>query len=217
MYGSYGADYIGWEKLPEPYRSNLSSAAVSELAAFPDDWPEIEYQIASVYMSGVEGAYNDYGTFVIVPVTPTSRGNITLQSNSMLDPPVINPNWLTSQTDKELALQALKRGRAIISSAAMQPILIGNETAPGQDVQTDEQLNEYIRNNFFMNWHAAATCRMGRRNDSMAVVDSKARVIGVDGLRVVDASAFALLPPGHPVSTTYGLAEKISSDIIAAR
>jgi len=51
----------------------------------------------------------------------------------------------------------------------------------------------------------------------MAVVDSKARVIGVDGLRVVDASAFALLPPGHPVSTTYGLAEKISSDIIAAR
>jgi hypothetical protein len=112
-------------------------------------------------ISGVEGAYNDYGTFVIVPVTPTSRGNITLQSNSMLDPPVINPNWLTSQTDKELALQALKRGRAIISSAAMQPILIGNETAPGQDVQTDEQLNEYIRNNFFMNWHAAATCRMG--------------------------------------------------------
>ena len=135
----------------------------------------------------------------------------------MLDPLVINPNWLTSQTDKELALQALKRGRAIISSAAMQPILIGDETAPGQDVQTDEQLDEYIRNNFFMNWHAAATCRMGRRNDSMAVVDSKARVIGVSGLRVVDASAFALLPPEHPVSTTYGLAEKISSDIIAAR
>jgi len=78
MYGSYGADYIGWEKLPEPYRSNLSSAAVSELTAFPTDWPEIEYEIASVYMSGVEGDYNGYGTFVIVPVTPTSRGNITL-------------------------------------------------------------------------------------------------------------------------------------------
>jgi len=78
MYGSYGADYIGWEKLPEPYRSNLSSTAVSELTAFPADWPEIEYEIASVYMSGVEGDYNGYGTFVIVPVTPTSRGNITL-------------------------------------------------------------------------------------------------------------------------------------------
>ena len=86
----------------------------------------------------------------------------------------------------------------------MQPILIGTEYAPGKDVQTDEELNEYIRNTLFTNWHAAATCRMGRVNDTMAVVDSKARVIGVNGLRVVDASAFALLPPGHPVSTVYG-------------
>ena len=68
-----------------------------------------------------------------------------------------------------------------------------------------------------MNWHAAATCKMGRTNDTMAVVDSKARVIGVQNLRVVDASAFALLPPGHPISTVYGLAEKISADIVANR
>ena len=68
-----------------------------------------------------------------------------------------------------------------------------------------------------MNWHAACTCRMGRANDTMAVVDSEARVIGVSGLRVVDASAFALLPPGHPVSATYGLAEKISAAIITDR
>ena len=53
----------------------------------------------------------------------------------------------------------------------------------------------------FQNWHASCTCRMGRTDDSMAVVDSKARVIGVNGLRVVDASSFALLPPGHPQST----------------
>ncbi|TVY80920.1 Dehydrogenase patE [Lachnellula suecica] len=217
IYGSYGADYIGWEKLPEPYRSNLSSTALSELATFPADWPEIEYEIASVLTSGIEGDYNGYGTFVVIPVSPISRGNVTLQTSSMLDPPVINPNWLTSETDKELALQAVKRGRTIIASQAMQPILIGNETAPGQLVQTDDEIYEYIRNNFFMNWHAAATCKMGRTNDIMAVVDSKARVIGVNGLRVVDASAFALLPPGHPVSTTYGLAEKISADIIAAR
>ena len=47
-------------------------------------------------------------------------------------------------------------------------------------------------------WHAACTCKMGRTDDPDAVVDSKARVIGVTGLRVVDASSFALLPPGHP-------------------
>ncbi|CAG8952206.1 hypothetical protein HYFRA_00000946 [Hymenoscyphus fraxineus] len=219
MYGTYGADYIGWEKLPEPYRSSLSNTTITQLSTYPADWPEIEYEIASVRMSGVEGDYNGYGSFIIIPVSPTSRGTVTLQSNSMLDPPVINPNWLTSQTDKELALQALKRGRAIISSAAMQPILIGNETAPGPLVGIDDDaaLNEYIRNNLFMNWHAACTCRMGRATDRTAVVDSKGRVIGVNGLRVVDASAFALLPPGHPVSTVYGLAEKISADIIASR
>jgi len=217
IYGTYGADYIGWEKLPEPYRSNLSSTAINQLAAFGPDWPEIEYEIASVVMSGIPGDFAGYGSFVIIPVSPLSRGNITLATNSMLDPPIINPNWLTAETDKELTLQAVKRGREIISSASMQPILIGTEYAPGKDVQTDEELNEYIRNTLFTNWHAAATCRMGRVNDTMAVVDSKARVIGVNGLRVVDASAFALLPPGHPVSTVYGLAEKISADIIADR
>ncbi|KUJ10443.1 alcohol oxidase [Mollisia scopiformis] len=217
IYGNYGADFIGWEKLPGPYRSNLSSSAVNELAEFPADWPEIEYEIASVVMSGIEGDYNGYGTFVVVPVTPISRGNITLQTSSMLDPPIINPNWLTSETDQELALQAVKRGREIISSSTMQPVLIGAEYAPGQTVQTDDEINEYIRNNFFMNWHAACTCRMGQENDTMAVVDSKGRVIGVNSLRVIDASAFALLPPGHPVSTTYGLAEKLSADIIADR
>jgi choline dehydrogenase len=217
IYGNYGADFIGWEKLPEPYRSNLSTSARNDLAKFPADWPEIEYEIASIIQSGIPGDYNGYGTFIVVSVSPTSRGNVTISSNSMLDPPIINPNWLTSQTDKELALQAVKRGRSILSSATMQPILIGNEYAPRQNVQTDEQLEEYIQNSFFMNWHASATCRMGRVNDSMAVVDSKARVIGMGGLRVVDASAFALLPPGHPVSTVYGLAEKISADIIAAR
>jgi choline dehydrogenase len=131
IYGNYRADYIGWEKLPKPYHSNLSSTAAMELANFPADWPEIQYEIASVYNSGIWGDYSGYGTFIIIPVSPVSRGNITLLSNSMLDAPLINPNWLTAETDKELALQALKRGRSIISSAAMQPILIGNETAPG--------------------------------------------------------------------------------------
>lgn len=217
IYGSYGADYIGWEKLPEPYRSSLSESSRQALAQFPADWPEIEYEIASIISPMMEGDYNGYGTFVIIPVSPTSRGNVTLQTSSMLDPPIINPNWLTTETDKEMALQALKRGREIISSATMQPILIGQEYAPGQTMQTDEELNEYIRETLFMNWHAACTCRMGMRNDTMAVVDSKARVIAVKGLRVVDASAFAELPPGHPISTVYGLAEKIAADVIADR
>ena len=64
-------------------------------------------------------------------------------------------------------------------------------------------------------WHACGTCKMGReKGDEMAVVDSKARVLGVKGLRVVDASAFPFLPPGQPQSVVYALAEKIAEGIL---
>ncbi|THW64709.1 alcohol oxidase [Aureobasidium pullulans] len=217
MYGSYGADYIGWEKLPANYRANMTSTARDQLATFPSDWPEIEYEVASIYESTDPEDFHGYGTFVVIPVSPLSRGSVSLQSNSMLDPPIIDPQWLTNPADVELAIQALKRAREILASPALAPIRLGGEVAPGESVVTDAQILEYIRNTFFMNWHAAATCKMGRTNDTMAVVDSKARVIGVQNLRVVDASAFALLPPGHPISTVYGLAEKISADIVANR
>ncbi|KAI4753810.1 alcohol oxidase [Aureobasidium sp. EXF-12344] len=217
MYGSYGADYIGWEKLPADYRANMSSTARDALAVFPSDWPEIEYEIASIYTSTDPEDFNGYGTFVVIPVSPLSRGSVSLLSNSMLDPPVIDPQWLTNPADVELALQATKRARQIMASSALAPIRLGSEVVPGEAVVTDAEILEYIRNNLFMNWHAAATCKMGRTNDSMAVVDSKARVIGVQNLRVVDASAFALLPPGHPISTVYALAEKISAEMVANR
>lgn len=94
----------------------------------------------------------------------------------------------------------MKRARSFYNTTAMQPILI-EEVGPGPNVTTDEQILNYIMANAFQNWHASCTCKMGKRNDTMAVVDSRGRVIGVSGLRVVDASAFALLPPGHPQST----------------
>lgn len=213
MYGNYGADYLGFEKLPANYRANLTAAAASQLAQFPADWPEIEYEVASIYMSEDPTDFNGYGTFVVIPVSPISRGTVGLLSNSMMDPPVINPQWLTAQADIELAVQAVKRARSILASPALAPIRLGAEVAPGASVDTDALLEEYIRNNFFMNWHAACTCKMGRSNDTMAVVDSSARVYGVQNLRVIDASSFALLPPGHPVSTVYGFAEKISANI----
>ena len=79
--------------------------------------------------------------------------------------------------------------------------IVLEETQPGVNVTSDEAIMEYIMATGYQNWHASCTCRMGRRNDSMAVVDTNAKVIGVEDLRVVDASSFAQLPPGHPQST----------------
>jgi choline dehydrogenase len=141
-----------------------------------------------------------YGTVIAVPVTALSRGWVNITSNSTRDLPTVNPNQLSHPTDREVAVQAFKRARSFFETEAMKPFVV-RETVPGLNVTSDEDILDYISSNSFQNWHASCTCRMGMRNDSMAVVDSRARVIGVHGLRVVDVSSFALLPPGHPQST----------------
>lgn len=218
------SDYLGWEKLPAASRAQFSNATSNDLSTFPSDWPEVEYEISSAPFgtppfSTPENPI-DVGYLQPVLLTPLSRGNVSISSASMSDPPLISPNWLTHPTDQEVAIATIKRGREFFNTTAIAPILIGDELSPGQDLpfrSTDEEILTYLQKNFGFNWHASCTCKMGRVDDDMAVVDSKARVIGVNGLRVVDASAFPLLPPGHPQATVYALAEKIAADILAGR
>lgn len=141
-----------------------------------------------------------YGTILGAVVSPTSRGNVTLRSASITDKPIVNPNWLATETDAQIAVAAFKRAREAFASEAMNPVVIGEEYWPGPHVQTDEEILDTIRNSMQTVWHAACTCKMGKKDDPMAVVDSQARVFGVNNLRVVDASAFPILPPGHPQS-----------------
>lgn len=158
------------------------------------------------------GAFNDpvieqpkdgyrYASMLAVLVAPTSRGNVTIRSPSMTTFPVINPNWLETESDQEVAVAMFKRIREAASTGVMAPVMIGPEYDPGSHVQTDDDILEYIHNSMMTIWHPACTCKMGTADDPMAVVDSQARVFGVERLRVVDASAFPILPPGHPQST----------------
>lgn len=157
-----------------------------------------------------------YATILAALVAPLSRGTVTLASTSANDLPIIDPNWLTSSTDQQVAINAYKRLRQAFASKAMSPVLADkNEYFPGSAVQTDAQILNIIKDTVHTVWHACCTNKMGKSSDPMAVVDSNARVFGVKSLRVVDSSAFALLPPGHPQSTVYALAEKISAQILA--
>lgn len=87
------------------------------------------------------------------------------------------------------------------------------EYFPSFNVSTDEQILEFIQQSMTTVYHASATCKMGRKNDKMAVVDSHANVYGVRGLDV-DASSFPFLPPGHPQPIVYAFAEKIADEIL---
>ncbi|KAI5362869.1 putative glucose-methanol-choline oxidoreductase, FAD/NAD(P)-binding domain superfamily [Septoria linicola] len=210
-----GVDYIGWEKLPEPFRSNLSATALADFAKFAPDWPEIEYEVSAASLVGTDPSKR-FGTIIVIPVTPLSRGYVNITSNSTRDLPLVNPNQLSHPSDREMAVQAFKRARTFFDTQAMQPILV-QEYMPGPNVTSDEAILEYIMASSYQNWHASCTCRMGKVDDPMAVVDTHGKVIGVEKLRVVDASAFAVLPPGHPQSTVYALAEKIAADVLAGR
>lgn len=150
-----------------------------------------------------------YATILGALVAPTSRGNVTIASNDTSDLPIINPNWLSTEADQQIAIAAYKRIRGMFHSTAMAPIVVGDEYFPGSQYQTDAEILEVIRNSLMTIYHAACTCKMGTRDDPMAVLDSRARVFGVDRLRVVDASAFPILPPGHPQSTVCKMQEFI--------
>ncbi|CAG8197647.1 unnamed protein product [Penicillium salamii] len=239
-----GLDFIGWEKLPEEYRSELSASTLNDLSNFPSDWPEIELISGNFFNSNYSNVAtqqpkdgNQYASILAALVAPTSRGNVTIASSSASEKPIINPNWLTTETDRQVALAAFKQIRDIWNQGPLQDIVAGPEAYPGQGVESDEQILNAIRDSISPVWHASGTCKMGVDNDSLAVLDSHSRVRGVHGLRVVDASAFPLLPPGHPQSTvckffplllllydekviltiTDMLAEKIADDILANR
>jgi choline dehydrogenase len=208
MYTNPTTDVLAWEKVPQPLRSTLSNSTLAALATYPADWPELEYLSLGAYLGYQEdlakGDPNDgynYASLAIALCTPRSRGNLTIASADTAVSAVINPNWLTDRADIEVAIAGFKRVRAFWQSDAMKPFVIGEEAFPGPQIQTDAQIEDIIRKTFNTIYHAACTCSMGRPDDKMAVVDNHSKVIGVQGLRVVDASAFPLLPPGHPQST----------------
>ncbi|KAE9975956.1 hypothetical protein EG328_002882 [Venturia inaequalis] len=213
-YGNMGSDYLGWEKVPTQYFQNLSATAQSDIKTFPSDWPDFEYVMSSNPSRSASGQLNYVGVISPALLSPISRGNITISSNDTSDPPIINLGWLTSQTDVDQSIISFKRCREMWSTPVMQNVTKGPEIMPGASVATDTEIEAFLRKTARTVYHASCTCKMGKLNDPMAVVDSQARVIGVQNLRVVDASAFPLLPPGHPTSTIYAFAEKIAADIL---
>jgi choline dehydrogenase len=219
-------EFLGWEKLPEKYRSSWSPETVEAMNSFPSDWPEVEHisgngYIGDFWFPALQQPLdnNQYATDLGAIVAPMSRGNVTLKSASTFDLPLVNPNWLTHKADQEVAVSWYRRMREVWQTPELQSIIINatsssQEYYPGDSVQTDAEILEIIRESLMTVWHASCTCKMGKATDPMAVVDSKARVFGVQGLRVVDGSALPFLPPGHPQSTIYALAEKIADSII---
>ena len=139
-----------------------------------------------------------------------SRGQIRLRSPSPDDPPVIDMALLANPDDVQQLREAARLTRKIFAAPAMAAFFL-DERMPGSEVSEDEQLDNYIRANSRLMYHACGTCRMG--TDALAVVDPRLRVLGLDGLWVADASVFPTVPAGNINATCIMVGEK-AADMI---
>jgi choline dehydrogenase len=153
--------------------------------------------------------------YAISPVGlyPRSRGRLTLASADPFAPPLIDPNLLADPADVEPLLRGLRLVRKIFAAPAFAAYR-AQESAPGPAAQSDEALIEYIRAQAYTVHHPVSTCRMG--TDPMAVVDPQLRVVGLEGLRVADASVFPRIIGGNTNAAVVMIAEK-AADLILGR
>lgn len=142
----------------------------------------------------------------------TSVGWLKLRSANPQDHPVIQPNYLTTETDIHDFRQCVKLTREIFAQKALAPFR-GKELQPGSNVQSDEEIDAFVRAKADSAYHPSCTCKMGQPSDPMAVVDPQTRVLGVQNLRVVDASIMPSVVSGNLNAPTIMIAEK-AADII---
>jgi choline dehydrogenase len=138
---------------------------------------------------------------------PKSRGTVRLRSSDPFDKPVIDNNYLAEADDLALEIAGLRFARDILRQKPLSH-RISHEMLPGPAATDDASLAEHCRRTVKTNWHPVGTCCMGPDNDRMAVLDQQLRVRGVEGLRVIDASAMPFIPSGNTNAPTMALASR---------
>jgi choline dehydrogenase len=149
--------------------------------------------------------HQDGMTVAVCPVRPGSRGTIMAAGPDASVHPVITPNYLSDPADGRVLLAGMRFARTIFASPAIAAHSV-TETLPGSDVDTDDGLMDYARRYGTTLYHPVGTCRMGE--GSAAVVDSRLRVRGLDGLRVIDASIMPTVTSGNTNAPTIMIGEK---------
>jgi len=143
----------------------------------------------------------------------TSRGWIKLRSADPKAPPAIQFNYLQTEQDRWEFTTGIKLTREIFAQKAFDPYR-GPELAPGPDIKSDSEIDAYARKKAESAYHPSCSCKMGLATDQMAVVDDEARVHGLEGLRVVDASIMPSIVSGNLNAPTIMMAERLSDTIL---
>ena len=202
-------------------RSGPMSMAPSQLGAFAHSSPvharpNIQYHVQPLSLDKFGDPLHSFNAFTtsVCNLRPSSRGSVHITSKELGEAPAINPNYLASAEDKQVALDALRYTRTIMQQKAFNDFDV-EEFRPGAAYQSDEELLMQIGEIATTIFHPVGTCKMGKSDDPMAVVDSELRVIGLQSLRVVDASVMPLITSGNTAAPTRMIAQKIADKILA--
>ena len=145
------------------------------------------------------------------PTRPTSRGTVKLRSPDPNVPPVIEPNYLSTEADRVAMRACIRLTREIMAQPALQPYA-GAEIAPGAGITDDAGLDAFVRRTAESGYHYSGTCRMG--TDEQAVTDPDGRVRGLAGLRIADASLMPLIVNGNTNAASIMIGEKIADHVL---
>ncbi len=216
-----GKAYVGARWLltrTGPGASNQFESAGFIRSAAGVDYPDLQYHFLPIAVRyDGQAAPEGHGFQAHVgPMRSPSRGAVTLRSANPLEPPRILFNYMSTEKDWQDFRTGIRLTREIFAQDAFKPY-VSHEIQPGADVQSDDELDAVIREHAESAYHPCGTCRMGRADDPMAVVDPEGRVIGVEGLRVADSSVFPQITNGNLNAPSIMTGEKISDHILGRR
>ena len=182
------------------------------------DYPDIEYHFLPIAVRyDGKAAAEGHGFQVHVgPMRSKSRGAVTLRSGDPKDAPQILFNYMSDPSDWEDFRACVRLTREVFEQPAMAEH-VKAEIQPGTGVQTDAELDAFLMEHVESAYHPCGTCRMGRRDDPLAVVDEECRVIGVEGLRVADSSIFPQVTNGNLNGPSIMTGEKAADHILGRK
>jgi len=204
-------------------RSGPMSMAPSQLGAFTRSDPNqvsanLQYHVQPLSLNKFGEPLHDFPAFTasVCNLRPTSRGHVRIASGDPMAAPKITPNYLSTPEDRKVAADSLALTRRIVAAPALRAHM-PEEFMPGINFQTEEERIRAAGEIGTTIFHPVGTCKMGKLDDGKAVVDHQMRVVGVQGLRVVDASIMPTITSGNPNSPIIMLAEKAALWIKAGK
>src|SRR5690606_8326506 len=209
-----GLQYFGAKRGP----MTMSPSQLGAFAYSSEDveTPDLEYHVQPLSLDKFGDPLHRFPAFTasVCHIRPESRGSVHIQSPDVCEAPRIAPNYLSTESDRLVAARAIRLTRRIVEGEALSRYA-PEEYLPGPDFQTDEQLAEAASQIGTTIFHPVGTCRMGQDEDPMAVVDQRLRVLGVQGLRIADASVMPTITSGNTNSPTLMIAERAAEWILS--